>query len=127
VADRIDQRPTSVADIEGLGAPCFRGPFGIALDLVDGPTDRHGLHSLEDPGIQRRAELVELLELARIQPVGPGSVLEVAGRRPATKSVTLVHSGEGREVMTRPLGPTKVSSVLASPDMAQPLLCTTPW
>ncbi len=51
----------------------------------------------------------------------------MAGRRPAAKAVTLVHSGEGREVMTRPLGPTKVSSALALPDMDQPFLCTVPW
>ena len=46
---------------------------------------------------------------------------------PWVSAVTLVHSGEGREVMTRPLGPTKVSSALASPDIVQPLRCTMPW
>lgn len=42
-------------------------------------------------------------------------------------AVTLVQSDEGRDVVTRPLGPTKVSSSLAFPDMAQPFLCTKPW
>ena len=40
--------------------------------------------------------------------------------------LTAAHRGEGRDVMTRPLGPMKVSSSLAFPDMVQPFLCTTP-
>jgi hypothetical protein len=49
------------------------------------------------------------------------------GPQPDEGRVTLVHSGEGREVMTRPLGPQKVSSPLALPAMVQPFLCTMPW
>ena len=39
-------------------------------------------------------------------------------------ALALVHSGEGRDVMTRPLGPVMVSSSLALPFMVQPSECT---
>jgi hypothetical protein len=35
-----------------------------------------------------------------------------------------VQRGDGRELMTRPDGPTNVNSSLASPDMAQAFECT---
>ena len=38
--------------------------------------------------------------------------------------VTAVHSGDGRDVITRPVGPRNVSSALASPDMVHCRLCT---
>ena len=37
---------------------------------------------------------------------------------------TVVQSGDGRDVMTRPVGATKVSSSLAFPFMDQPALCS---
>jgi hypothetical protein len=37
---------------------------------------------------------------------------------------TVVQSGDGRDVMTRPVGATKVSSSLAFPFMDQPELCS---
>ena len=47
-----------------------------------------------------------------------GQLVDVEG------SVTAVHSGDGRDTMTRPVGPTKVSSSLASPDIVQAAECT---
>jgi hypothetical protein len=41
--------------------------------------------------------------------------------------LTLVHRGDGREVMIRPLGPVKVSSALALPLITQSLECTSEW
>src|SRR5205807_10331866 len=52
------------------------------------------------------------------------------GSRPpllALASATAVHIGDGRDVMARPVGPTKVSSSLALPDMVQPPLWITWW
>ena len=52
---------------------------------------------------------------------GPGAGLVGEGRPPGLtasvplRTLTLVHSGDGREVITRPFGPTKLSSALASP------------
>jgi len=46
------------------------------------------------------------------------------GQLPAVTLLTLVHSGEGRDVMTRPLGAVMVSSSLALPVMVQPSECT---
>ena len=43
------------------------------------------------------------------------------------RHVTRVHSGDGRDVMTRPLGPTKRNSSLASPATVHPFECSRRW
>ena len=54
-----------------------------------------------------------------------GSVLSGNWRQlRAVSLLALVHSGEGRDVMTRPPGPLMVSSSLASPVMVHPSECT---
>ena len=53
-------------------------------------------------------------------PSGRPAALAAAG------PVTAVQTREGRDVVTRPIGLTMVSSSLALPDMAQPLRCTRP-
>ena len=96
--------PTSRAS----GTVCPTRRAVIALDLVQGPTDRHGLRSLDDSCRACRAGRAR----SAFSPSAPAQSSGWPARRPAAKSVTLVHSGEGREVMTRPLGPQKVSSAI---------------
>ena len=97
------------------------------------PAHRHdmallgGLHR-EAVRRPRRADGLQGPARQRHQDAGARPGLALGAASPAATSPRnepdLVHIGEGRDVMTRPLGPTKVSSSLALPVMVHPLECT---
>src|ERR1700722_16729135 len=96
-------------------------PLGRGASDEGGTRPSYGRFSRSSEATHRGADL------DRVYSFGACSTFWVSRRRPAARSVTLVHSGEGRDVMTRPVGPTKVSSSLALPDTAHLFLCTMPW
>ena len=113
----------SDAGSAGRGRPCFDLSCGALTLACCSPAyvgRRYRRWLFCSPRLRPRhlraaVRLFSCRSFARIkrpQPDGPDL---------GSTAVTLVHSGEGREVMTRPLGPLKVSSLLALPVMVQPL------
>ena len=123
-----DERLDPVIAAAGLGAMTYRFP---EMWFVQGLLDcefEEGVEQLtrlfvnalglsDSPAASRRAVLPRA-------PARPRPPDELGEELPTARPSTAVHRGEGRVVMARPLGPTKVSSSLALPVIVHSLQCT---